>query len=456
MRYGVTKQEVRFEEREVTEGVTLYKRDRSRLWQARIRRVSGTWISISTRTEDLEVAKAVALRRHQEMKDAQARGEIDIVRKFADVANLTMKELQSELASGVGRQSNRDYILAIRGWLIPALGRYPIAKIGHAQLVLLDQYRTDKLERKANRSTINTHNAALNRVFRTAVARGYMMPLQIPALFNNGAKTNPRPYFDDDECQLILKKLPEFIARGHKDCSRAVRELLVDYVAVLCNTGMRPGVESLNLKWNQIKRISVFRGEGDMGEAAPSTLRFAVVGKKRPRTLVCRDIDGNVSGPLKALQQRFEELKDLSEELLFKQDAYVFRTREGGVPNHQRLTKSFKIFLRWLGIEKDAHGNVRTLYSLRHTYATSGLVKDLSMETLAAQMGTSRPMIERHYSKLRPEMKVVELSGWRERAKAPAITSPDMSNLVQLLMEQNQKLMQRIEEIAREARVVQS
>jgi integrase len=171
---------------------------------------------------------------------------------------------------------------------------------------------------------------------------------------------------------------------------------------------------------------------------------------------VCRDIDGNVSGPLKALQQRFEELKDLSEELLFKQDAYVFRTREGGVPNHQRLTKSFKIFLRWLGIEKDAHGNVRTLYSLRHTYATSGLVKDLSMETLAAQMGTSRPMIERHYSKLRPEMKVVELSGWRERAKTPAITSPDMSNLVQLLMEQNQKLMQRIEEIAREARVVQS
>ena len=106
MRYVVTKQEVKFEEREVTEGVTLYKRARSRLWQARIRRVSGTWISISTRTEYLEVAKAVALRRHQEMKDAQARGEIDVVRKFSDVANLTMKELESELASGVGRTAS--------------------------------------------------------------------------------------------------------------------------------------------------------------------------------------------------------------------------------------------------------------------------------------------------------------------------------------------------------------
>jgi hypothetical protein len=118
VRYVVTKQEVKFEEREVTEGVTLCKRARSRLWQARIRRVSGTWISISTRTEDLEVAKAVALRRHQEMKDAQARGEIDVVRKFSDVANLTMKELESELASGVGRTASTLFGSATRDCLI--------------------------------------------------------------------------------------------------------------------------------------------------------------------------------------------------------------------------------------------------------------------------------------------------------------------------------------------------
>jgi len=456
VRYGVTKQEIAFEEREVAEGVMLYKRDRSRLWQARIRRVTGKWISISTRTDDIEVAKEFALQRYREMKDAQARGDVDIVRKFADVAKLTMKELEAELASGVGRQANRDYMMVIRGWLIPALGRYPVHKIGHAQLVQLDQYRTEKLQRKANRSTINTHNAALNRVFRTAIARGLMAPVQIPALINNGAKPNPRPYFDEDESRLILEKLPEFIERGHKDCSKVIRELLVDYVSVLYNTGMRPGVESLNLKWNQIKRIAVFRDGVDAEGDSPSTLKFAVVGKKRPRTLVCRDIDGNVSGPLKAIQQRFEELKDLPEDMLFKQDEYVFRTREGRVPNHQRLTKSFKLFLRWLGIEKDAHGNTRTLYSLRHTYATSGLVQDMSMETLAAQMGTSRPMIERHYSKLRPEMKVVELSGWRERAKTSAAPAIDMSNVVKLLTEQNQMLIQRIEEIARESRVIQT
>jgi hypothetical protein len=104
VRYGVTKQEIAFEEREVAEGVMLYKRDRSRLWQARIRRVTGQWISISTRTDDIEVAKEFSLQRYREMKDAQARGDVDIVCKFADVAKLTMKELEAELASGVGRQ----------------------------------------------------------------------------------------------------------------------------------------------------------------------------------------------------------------------------------------------------------------------------------------------------------------------------------------------------------------
>ena len=449
MHYGTTKQTVDIEEREVIDGVLLYKRDRSQLWQARIRRVTGKWIAISTKTADLAEAKAYALKYHQALKDAQARGEVDVVRKFADVAKLTIKQLESELATGVGRQTNRDYILAIKGWLIPALGRYPVHKIGHPQLVQLDQYRTLTLKRRASSSTINNHNAALNRVFKTAVERGFMAPVQIPVLFNHGAKSAPRPYFDPDECRTIFDKLSEFAQTGHKSCSRALRELLADYVAVLYNTGMRPGVESLNLKWNQIKRIQVFQGDTP-STTSPSTLRFSVVGKKRPRTLVCRDVDGQVSKPLKAIQSRFKALRDLPEDELHRQDAYVFRTREGDVPNHQRLTKAFKIFLKTYGLETDAHGKIRTLYSLRHSYATSGLVKDMSMETLAAQMGTSRPMIERHYSKLRPEMKAAELSGWMERPKPdPTMSAPsDLTQVIKLLTEQNQLLMKRLDAMA--------
>jgi integrase len=37
---------------------------------------------------------------------------------------------------------------------------------------------------------------------------------------------------------------------------------------------------------------------------------------------------------------------------------------------------------------------------LRHTYATRELLTGTDIHTLAKQMGTSVPMLERHYSKL--------------------------------------------------------
>jgi integrase len=42
----------------------------------------------------------------------------------------------------------------------------------------------------------------------------------------------------------------------------------------------------------------------------------------------------------------------------------------------------------------------RTLYSLRHQYATNELLNGIDIHTLAKQMGTSRLMLKRHYIKL--------------------------------------------------------
>ena len=61
--------------------------------------------------------------------------------------------------------------------------------------------------------------------------------------------------------------------------------------------------------------------------------------------------------------------------------------------------------MRDSGLEKDAEGQTRTLYSLRHTYATLELIENRTdLHTLAKQMGNSAAMIERHYSKLTPTM----------------------------------------------------
>jgi integrase len=59
---------------------------------------------------------------------------------------------------------------------------------------------------------------------------------------------------------------------------------------------------------------------------------------------------------------------------------------------------AFEILMGDSGLLKDRYGDRRTLYSLRHTYATFALTNRVDIHVLARQMGTSIGMIEKHYS----------------------------------------------------------
>jgi len=61
-------------------------------------------------------------------------------------------------------------------------------------------------------------------------------------------------------------------------------------------------------------------------------------------------------------------------------------------------------FERHCELLANSAGQTRTLYSLRHTYATNELLGGTDIHTLAKQMGTSVAMLERHYSKLSPTL----------------------------------------------------
>jgi integrase len=70
----------------------------------------------------------------------------------------------------------------------------------------------------------------------------------------------------------------------------------------------------------------------------------------------------------------------------------------------------FERLMRDSGLLLDSAGKTRTLYSLRHTYATFALADGVPIHTLARQMGTSVGMIERHYSKLTPMLNAERLA----------------------------------------------
>jgi integrase len=61
--------------------------------------------------------------------------------------------------------------------------------------------------------------------------------------------------------------------------------------------------------------------------------------------------------------------------------------------------------MRDIGLLKSKEEWTRTLYSLRHAYATLELIENrTAIHTLAKQMGNSAIMIEKHYSKLTATM----------------------------------------------------
>jgi integrase len=59
--------------------------------------------------------------------------------------------------------------------------------------------------------------------------------------------------------------------------------------------------------------------------------------------------------------------------------------------------KSFISLLQSAGVEIDENGDKRTIYSLRHTYATFRLQEGVHQFVLAKNMGTSVAMLEKHY-----------------------------------------------------------
>ncbi len=81
-----------------------------------------------------------------------------------------------------------------------------------------------------------------------------------------------------------------------------------------------------------------------------------------------------------------------------RQKQPVFRFSTGYQPHS--FNAAFTRLMKDCGLLKSPGGQNRTLYSLRHTYATLELLAGTDIHTLAKQLGNSAQMIEQYYSKL--------------------------------------------------------
>ncbi len=210
--------------------------------------------------------------------------------------------------------------------------------------------------------------------------------------------------FGGDYHRTMVRKLPHWAkdATVHTQKSRDMRMLLWDYVMFLANSGIRHGTEAENLRW---RNVHVFEDRGRMYLELQG-----VKGKTKAHNVMCRP---TALAALRRLHARTDAIRNTPFEDVLNQrlDLPVFCLPDGTVSRN--LDQTFKRFLEEheLLVCPVTQQN-RTLYSLRHTYATFALVNDgMDIHVLAKNMGTSIPMIERHYSHLQPRMKKDMLSG---------------------------------------------
>ena len=335
-----------------------------------------------------------------------------ITRKFRSVAEAVKADLQRQRNSGEGKVVFKDYIAAIDMYLIPFFGSYNVNSIDYALLQQFTGYRRQKMKREPAKSTINTHTAALNRVFDKAVAQCYVVESQVPRLRmdrSNGVRSERRPDFSRAEYIELYGYMQGWVKeKVHTEKTRQMRLLLYDLIFILANTGIRYGTEIYNLKWKHLSLVQEtvkIKGKTRTKEY----LYISVNGKTGQRILVAR------RRCKKWFENIYERAYDLThstvEELIESgADEYVFRLADG--TRTKNLHQTFRKLLNDAKLRECRNtGKNRTLYSLRHTYATFELVRGTSMHKVAVQMGTSIGMLEKHYSHLTVIDARDELSG---------------------------------------------
>ena len=382
--------------------VRVYRRERSKRWQAAFV-IDGHTIRISTGKRDLAEAKEYARDTFLEYKFRHKNDLPIVTKKFSDVAKLAIGDMRKQLDAGLGRKVFADYIVCIERYLIPFFGAQFVTSIDYQKIQDFYEWRRAKMRREPKASTLNTHNSAMNRVFEEAVARGFIANKNVPLMVNRGEKSERRPDFTREEYATLIRKMPSWIKQGKAGKPTYMRHLMRDYVLIMANTGMRHGTEALNLRW---KHVTLFE-EKDL-----QYLEMSVSGKTGRRDIICRS--GTINY-LKRIHASSKDIRHIPFEDLLKQriDLPVFRLPDGTVSKN--IHQTFRKFLTDTGlITCPRTGQNRTLYSLRHTYATFALLNDgMDIHALAIQMGTSIGMIERHYSHLTPRLKKDMLTGKR-------------------------------------------
>jgi integrase len=381
--------------------VHLYKRGKSRFWQCSTY-MDGRNHRVSTKEETLTLAKEFAREwymatyvhsKSQHHTDRNARlfktfGQKELSehartllppKKSVQPKGHIFREAAEKFIAEYGiiteGQRNKSWTaqheMRVKVHLMPFFGDKPLNEISAG---IVQEYRIQRTSNghkgiKPSRSTLHHETVTLRLVLKTAHRYGWIQQVpDISAPYKTSGKVKHRAWFSPTEYKLLYEATRERAKNPPRKQFKHVWEDLHDYVLFMVNTGLRPD-EAGRLEYRD---VTVVTDEGS-GERL---LEIEVRGKRGVG--YCKSMTGAIL-PFQRMQKRHED----------KPTDKIF----GKTPRVE-MNK----VLEDLKLKHDRDGNVRTAYSLRHTYICLRLMEGADIYQIAKNCRTSVEMIEQFYA----------------------------------------------------------
>lgn len=359
--------------------IILYKREslKKPKWQARIRVPNATGYKIvTTKTADLTEAQVFAVNLYEKLYfDVKAGGTL-ASRTFKQTFEEWEKSLKVEGHTRKGG-SWGGTIERVRSYALGYFGQKRMSDLKAVDFVDYWLWRKTNYTRKLpSNGTLKRERTCLMPLLKFARKRGYMT--EIPEIEAPQFKGQRRSTFTDDEWKTLSTKARAWVKQAEKLATWRDRFIAQQYFLVLANTGMRVG-EIRNLRWSDLRMMTI--------DDSRQMVAW-VQGKTGAREVVFQP--GSDACIRRIYDMRTEELETEPDK-----DSYVLCHPDGSPI--QSFKKSFQSLMKFAEVPTIRNGMARTIYSLRHFYATKRLENEASPFLLAKQMGTSIEMLEKFY-----------------------------------------------------------
>jgi integrase len=379
----------------------VYKRENSRFWQCSAY-LAGKNRRMTTKEESLSHAKEIAEDWYLELRGKARAGALVSGPTFKKAADQFMAEYEQITQGQRSPQWVKTYEWMIRVYLLPFFGKLALSEITAGKVqeyrVHRRQVGIEKRGKPPSRTSMHHETVAIRQILQTALRHGWLTALpDLSQPYKTSGKITHRAWFSAEEYQQLYEATRRRAKEPLNNRHRWACEQLHDYVLFLANTGLRPD-EATRLEFRDVTIVK----DRDSKE---TILEIEVRGKRGIGW--CKSTASAVL-PFKRLRDRKrpEVISELDEDETSTEQKPVKRKPHMVLPGptdrlfpaKQHGRELLNTILDELKLKRDRDGNVRTAYSLRHTYICFRLMEGADIYQIAKNCRTSVEMIEKFYA----------------------------------------------------------